>query len=131
MMTDPIADMLTRIRNANAVYKTVVEMPHSNLKEKIAKKLKEEGYIKDYVLTKQAPQSKLTVHLKYGPDGERLIREITRTSRPGCRIYQNVQNMPKILRGLGISLISTSQGIMTDKECREKKIGGEVLCTVW
>jgi len=130
MMTDPIADMLTRIRNANAVYKAEVSIPHSIMKEKIVKVLKQEGYIKDYRIHKEAVHSAIILSLKYGSDGEKVIRTIERESRPGCKVYRNVKNMEKVLGGLGIAIVSTSQGILTDKECREKKIGGEILCTV-
>lgn len=131
MMTDPIADMLTRIRNANSVYSTKVTIPYSKLKEGIAKKLKQEGYILDYEIVQKTPQNEITIQLKYGPDGEKVIRKIIRVSKPGRRIYCNVGQMKKILQGLGISIVSTSKGILTDRECREQKAGGEVLCTVW
>lgn len=131
MMTDPIADMLTRIRNANAIYRFELDIPHSGVKEAIAAKLKETGYIKDYKVTEEDPQNVLTVYLKYGPDGEKVIRSITRESKPGCRIYKKVHELKLVLNGLGTSLVSTSKGILTDAQCREQKVGGELLCTIW
>jgi len=130
MMTDPIADMLTRIRNASEVYKPEVGVPHSIMKENIVKVLKQEGYVKDYRIHKDSAKITMFVSLKYGSDGEKVIRTIKRESRPGCKVYSNVKNMKKVLGGLGIAIVSTSKGILTDKECREKKIGGEILCTV-
>jgi len=130
MMTDPIADMLTRIRNANDVYKAEVSMPHSIMKENIAKVLKQEGYIKDYRIHKEAHRSTMFISLKYGSDGEKVIRTIERKSTPGCKVYSKVKDMQKVLGGLGTAIVSTSKGILTDKECRERKIGGEILCTV-
>ncbi len=129
-MTDPIADLLTRIRNANEVYKAEASIPYSIMKENIVKILKQEGYIKDYRIHKEGVHSTIIVALKYGGDGEKVIRTIKRESRPGCKVYSNVKNMKKVLGGLGIAIVSTSKGILTDKECREKKIGGEILCTV-
>lgn len=130
MMTDPIADMLTRIRNANRLYRTTVDMPYSKLKENVAKKLKQEGFIKDYAKLDTPPQGTITVYLKYGPDGEMIIRSIERVSKPGRRVYKNFRELEKVLNGLGVAIVSTSKGILTDHECRAQKMGGEVLCTV-
>ena len=131
MMTDPIADMLTRIRNANSIYRKEVDIPHSNLKENIAKKLRQGGFIKDYKVKDASPQKILTIYLKYGPDGEKVIREIRRVSKPGRRVYQGVKELKKVINGLGIAIVSTSKGVLTDGECRKLKVGGEVLCIVW
>ena len=131
MMTDPIADMLTRIRNANRIYRQEVEIPYSKIKEGIAEKLKLEGFIKDYRVVERTPQNAIIVQLKYGPDGELVIRKIMRVSTPGRRVYRSLKQLRKVLGGLGIMIVSTSKGILTDRECREKKAGGEILCTVW
>ena len=131
MMTDPIADMLTRIRNANSVHKALVSMPASKLKVGLAQVLKEEGYITDYKVVVDKPQSRLEVTLKYGPDGELVIRGIQRVSKPGRRMYSSVRDMPKVLRGLGTYILSTPSGILSDRTARESKVGGELLCKVW
>lgn len=131
MMTDPIADMFTRIRNANSIYRPRTEMPHSKLKERVAEKMKQAGFIKDYEVIDGKPAKTLAIHLKYGSDGEKVIREITRVSKPGRRIYRGQGNLKRLLNGMGVSIVSTSKGIMTDQECREQKIGGEVLGTIW
>ncbi len=131
MMTDPIADMLTRIRNANRIYRNKVLISYSKLVENILNKMKQEGFIQDYARIEEQGRAKIAVSLKYGPDGEKVIRNIQRVSRPGLRVYRPAPELKKILGGQGIAIISTSKGILTDRECREKKIGGEVLCTVW
>ena len=131
MMTDPIADMLTRIRNANRIYRPQVDIPHSRLKENILNKLKQEGFIKDFNKTEQQPQAILTVFLKYGPDGEHVIRELHRDSKPGRRVYKPVDEIGKVLNGLGVAIVSTPKGVLTDGECRSRKVGGEILCTVF
>lgn len=128
MMTDPIADMLTRIRNAQAASKSDVLMPSSKLKISIAKVLKNEGYITDYEAD-GAVKPTLTVRLKYF-EGQPVIDEIKRVSRPGLRIYKNKDELPKILNGMGVAIISTSAGVMSDRQAREKGRGGEILCTV-
>jgi len=130
MMTDPIADMLTRIRNANRIYHDSVMIRYSKIVEEMLKKMKQEGFIKDYARVEENKHSTLLVHLKYGSDGEKVIRTLKRVSRPGLRIYQPVEKIKKVIGGLGISLVSTSKGIFTDKECHQNKIGGEVLCTI-
>lgn len=131
MMTDPIADMLTRIRNANEIYRFEVEIPYSRIKESIALKFKEAGYIKDYKVTEDDPCDTITVYLKYGSNGEKVIRNIKRESKPGCRMYKRVTELKSVLNGLGTSFVSTSKGILTDKECRDQRVGGEILCTLW
>ncbi len=128
MMTDPIADMLTRIRNAQAALKSDVLMPSSKLKIAIAKVLKNEGYITDYEAD-NAVKPTLTVRLKYF-EGQPVIDEIKRVSRPGLRIYKNKDELPKILNGMGVAIVSTSAGVMSDRQARRKGRGGEILCTV-
>ncbi len=133
MMTDPIADMLTRIRNAVRIERPVVEMPHSKVKRGVAEVLKREGYIWDW-REEQAdgtPGKQLLIDLKYGPNGERVIRHIKRVSKPGCRVYSGAKDLRPILNGLGISIISTSRGVVSDREARQKNLGGEVLCELW
>ena len=130
-MTDPIADMLTRIRNALIAKHESVEVPASNMKKEIARLLLQEGYITSYELVEEEVQSKLVITLKYGPNGEKVINGLKRVSKPGLRIYAGHDELPKVLGGLGTAIISTSQGIMTDKEAREKGIGGEVIAFVW
>ena len=129
-MTDPIADMLTRIRNANQLKYETVSMPSSKVKCTIASVLLNEGYIVDYKGEGDVKKF-LTLTLKYGANGERVITNLKRISKPGLRIHVDSENLPRVLNGLGIAIISTSQGIMTDKEARAKKIGGEVLAYVW
>ncbi|MGL5440287.1 MAG: 30S ribosomal protein S8 [Filifactoraceae bacterium] len=130
-MTDPIADMLTRVRNANTVKHETVDIPASNIKKEIARILLEEGFIKGYDVTEDGKQGLIRLQLKYGKDGERVISGIKRISKPGMRVYADTDNIPKVLNGLGISVISTSKGILTDKQARELNVGGEVLCYVW
>ena len=131
MMTDPIADMLTRIRNAVSVERPNVQMPISKVKKGVAEVLKREGYIWDWAEVEEQPISQLRIDLKYGPSGERVIRHLKRISKPGCRIYHRSKDLRPILNGLGISIISTSRGVMSDREARQQKVGGEVLCEVW
>jgi small subunit ribosomal protein S8 len=133
MMTDPIADMLTRIRNAVRIERPVVEMPHSNVKRGVAEVLKREGYIWDWREQQAdgAPGRQLLIDLKYGPNGERVIRHIKRVSKPGRRVYSGARDLRPILNGLGISIISTSRGVVSDREARQKNLGGEVLCELW
>jgi small subunit ribosomal protein S8 len=130
-ITDPIADMLTRIRNANNVNKDVVDIPASNLKINIAKTLKDEGFIKEYKIIDNYPQNKIRVYLKYGKNDEKVISGLKRISKPGLRVYVDKDEIPRVLGGLGIAVISTSRGILTDKQARNEGIGGEVLCYVW
>ena len=129
-MTDPIADMLTRIRNANAAKLNQVDIPLSKLKTQIARILQSEGYIAGYRVVEEGPQGLLRVKLKYGPNNERVINQIDRVSSPGRRIYVPRQRLPRVLSGLGIAIVSTSRGVMTDHDARRLGVGGEVLCTV-
>jgi small subunit ribosomal protein S8 len=148
MMTDPIADMLTRIRNASLVERPIVDMPATKVKVAIAKVLAEEGFILGARLGKYntdaqghkefqevsglgEPHTVLQVFLKYGPDGEKVIRHIERYSKPGRRVYQGYKEVRRVLDGLGIAVLSTSKGVMSDRQARQQKVGGEVLCTVW
>jgi small subunit ribosomal protein S8 len=146
MMTDPIADMLTRIRNANRIERPAVEMPATHLKENVAKVLKDEGFILDYQVGEYSSgeggstfqpggeggaKSVLRVYLKYGPDGEKVIRHMKRDSRPGRRLYRRYAQLRPVLDGLGIAILSTSKGVMSDRQARAARLGGELLCTVW
>lgn len=149
MMTDPIADMLTRIRNANAIERPAAEMQATGLKVHIAEVLREEGFILDFqvgeyrknaegvetfhpdVKLSEAKKPVLRVFLKYGPDGEKVIRSIDRWSKPGRRLYRPVSELPRVLDGLGIAVISTSKGVISDRKAREMGVGGEIICTVW
>ena len=131
VVTDTIADMLTRIRNANAMRYTDVSVPASNLKIELAKILKEEGFIKDYKVVKNDVQGTIELTLKYGDKKERVITGLKRISKPGLRVYAKSDEIPKVLNGLGIAIISTSKGIMTDKEARRQNLGGEVLAYIW
>lgn len=130
-MTDPVADMLTRIRNANIAYKEEIAMPSSNLKAAIADILKREGYIRDYLVEPTKPQATLKLALKYSRDRERAISGLRRISKPGLRVYTKHDEVPRILGGLGVAVISTSSGLMTDREARKRGIGGEILAYVW
>jgi small subunit ribosomal protein S8 len=129
-MTDPIADMLTRIRNAVAIERPRVDMPLSRVKKGIAEILKKEGFISEYQMLEDARPPILRVHLKYGPDGEKVINRIERVSKPGRRRYAGVSEIPRVLNGMGITVVSTSRGIMSDRECRQLHVGGELLCRV-
>jgi small subunit ribosomal protein S8 len=131
MMTDPIADMLTRIRNAVSVERQHVEMPVSKLKRGVADVLKREGFIWDWKEIQAQPTSQLRLELKYGPSGEQVIRQIKRVSKPGCRIYSRAKDLRPVLNGMGISILSTSKGVVSDREARQQKLGGEVICQVW
>ena len=130
-MTDPIADMLTRLRNANHAYHEVVVMPHSKLKTHIAEILEKEGYIASWSVEDGEKGKELTVNLKYGPNRERTIAGVRRISKPGLRVYVRSTGLPKVLGGLGIAIISTSTGLLTDRQAAKKKVGGEVLAYVW
>ncbi len=130
-MTDPIADMLTRIRNANSIKKDHVDIPASNVKEQIAEVLVEEGFIKEYKRIADKVQDTIRVYLKFGPNEELVISGLKRISKPGLRVYANKEELPKVLGGLGTAIISTSHGVMPDREARKEGIGGEVLCYVW
>lgn len=148
MMTDPIADMLTRLRNANRVEAPAVEMPATNVKVHIAQVLKDEGFILDYQVGKYdvgaggektfqgqveagEPKKVLRIYLKYGPEGERVFRHVDRASTPGRRLYRSYKKLTPVLDGLGIAILSTSKGVMSDRQARAQRLGGELLCTVW
>jgi small subunit ribosomal protein S8 len=137
MMTDPIADMLTRMRNALRIRRKKVRIPRSRIKAGIADVMKREGYILDFRLQEskpedgQGPQGWIEIDLKYGPEGEDVLTHLHRESKPGRRLYSRVDGLPLVLNGLGISILSTSHGIMSDREARQKRVGGEVLCTVY
>jgi small subunit ribosomal protein S8 len=130
-MTDPIADMLTRIRNANSAYKTTTTMPSSKKLVEIARIMKQEGYIADFQVTAGEPQDTLEVTLKYGPKKERTITGIRRISKPGLRVYAKKDELPRVLGGLGIAVVSTSHGVMTDRLARKEGVGGEVIAYIW
>ncbi len=130
-ITDPIADMLTRIRNANSAKHDTVSVPASNMKKAIAQILVEEGYIKDYKVIEDGKQGVIEITLKYGPNKSQVLLGLRRVSKPGLRIYADCENMPKVMKGLGIAILSTSKGIMTDKAARKANVGGEVLCFIW
>ena len=130
-MTDPIADMLTRIRNANTVGHKTLEIPGSNIKKNIAEILKTEGFIRDYEFIADGKQGIIRAFLKYGPNDEKVITGLKRISKPGLRVYVGKDEIPKVLGGLGIAIISTSKGLISDKEARKYNVGGEVLCYVW
>ena len=131
VMTDPIADMLTRLRNANSVFHETVAVPGSKIKSAIAEVLKEEGFIKDYSFNEDNKQGVITMSLKYGPNREKVISGIKRISKPGLRQYAKHDELPRVLGGLGIAIISTSKGIMSDKQARKVGLGGEVIAYVW
>ncbi|HBF6842999.1 TPA: 30S ribosomal protein S8 [Clostridioides difficile] len=130
-MTDPIADMLTRIRNANVVKHETVDVPASNMKKELARILLEEGFIRGYDVIEDGKQGIIRIQLKYGQEGERVITGLKKISKPGMRVYAANHEIPKVLNGLGISVISTSKGILTDKQSRKENVGGEVICYVW
>jgi small subunit ribosomal protein S8 len=130
-MTDPIADMLTRIRNAYAAKHQKVDVPVSNIKLEIARILKEEGFINNYKVIGEGPRRNIRVYLRYGPRGEQVMSKIDRVSKPGCRVYVNSTSIPKVLAGMGINIISTSRGVMTDRRARREKVGGEILCRIY
>ena len=130
-MTDPVADMLTRIRNANTVGHAVVEIPASKIKKALAEILVKEGYIKGFEVIEDNKQGTIKVEMKYGADKQRVISGIKKISKPGLKVYAKASDVPKVLGGLGIAIISTSNGLITDKEARKLGVGGEVICYVW
>lgn len=130
-ITDSVADMLTRIRNANSAKHDTVEVPASNMKKAIAQILVDEGYIKDYSVKEDGKQGVITITLKYGPNKSQVITGLRRVSKPGLRIYTSYEDMPQVMKGLGIAILSTPKGVMTDKEARKAHVGGEVLAFVW
>jgi len=131
MMTDPIADMLTRLRNAVRVERPHVDVPLSKVKRGVAEVLKREGFIWDWKEVDGDPQPQLRIELKYGPNGEHVIQRIRRVSKPGNRVYSRAKDLRPVLNGLGISILSTSRGVMSDREARQRNMGGEVLCEIW
>lgn len=131
VMTDPIADFLTRIRNANMGYKESVEIPSSKVKKALAQILKDEGFIRDYEYVEDGKQGVLRLYLKYGSNKEKVITGLKRISKPGLRVYASKDEIPRVLGGLGIAVISTSKGILTDKQARKQGVGGEVICYIW
>lgn len=131
MMTDPIADMLSRIRNALMVERPYVDIPTSKVKVGIAQALQREGYIWDFEVLEEKPRSILRVNLKFGPNGERVIQKIKRVSTPGRRVYSSVAGTPQVLQGLGVFILSTNQGVLSSREAKAKNVGGEVLCEVY
>lgn len=131
VMTDPIADMLTRIRNASMVYHDSVDVPASNLKKELARILKDEGFIRDYRVIDDGLQGVVRLYLKYGADRQRVISGLKRISKPGRRVYARRDQIPRVLGGLGVAVLSTSKGVMSDREARKQGVGGEVVCYVW
>jgi len=129
-MTDPIADLLTRIRNINRLGRRRVSAPYSRIKEEILKTLQREGYIREYTIDGEGPQKNLRITLKYGPEGERVITRIERVSKPGCRVYSGAKSLPRVMQGLGILVVSTPDGVLSDNEARSKNVGGEILVSV-
>jgi small subunit ribosomal protein S8 len=130
-LSDPIADMLTRIRNGAMANAKHVHIKNSKVCRNIAKVLKEEGYVEDFDVIDDAKQGLLRVTLKYGPNGERVIQSLHRESKPGCRVYRGVKDLPRVLEGLGVAIVSTSRGVMSDRQARQQNIGGELICTVY
>ena len=131
MTSDPIADMLTRVRNALAARHPKVDVPASKLKTEIARILKEEGYIINYKVAEEGAKKTIKIYLKYGADSRPVISEIERVSRPGCRVYVGQQNIPRVLGGLGINILTTPRGVMTGRTAHREKVGGEILCRIW
>ena len=130
-MTDPIADMLTRLRNALGAKHQKVDVPSSKIKLEIARILKEEGFISSYKVTGEGTRQNIRIYLRYGAKGEQLLSKLERVSRPGCRVYVDSKSIPKVLGGLGVNILSTSQGLKTDRQARRDKVGGEILCRVY
>ncbi len=130
-MTDPIADMLTRIRNALMVERAEVDVPFSKMKEGIAAVMVKEGYLRTYKKMDDSCQGTLRLYLKYGPEGQKVVHEIRRTSKPGLRVYSPVEDLGRVRDGIGIAIVSTSKGVLSDRDCRAERVGGEVLCSIW
>jgi len=131
MLTDPIADLLTRIRNGVAVEMPSIDVPYSKIKHEICKVLVEEGFLVQFEVIQGEPRKTLRIQLKYGPDGEKVIQSIRRVSKPGCRIYRSVDDLRPVLGGMGVNVLSTSRGVMSDRAARVRRVGGEVLCEVY
>ncbi|QQG65738.1 30S ribosomal protein S8 [Desulfobulbus oligotrophicus] len=130
-MSDPLADMLTRVRNATKAGFSTVEIPLSNLKVDVAKVMKQEGYIADYSVNESGVQGVLKIDLKYGENNETVIKGLRRVSKPGCRRYHRSDKIPKVMSGLGVAILTTSKGVITDKQARQDNVGGELLCEIW
>lgn len=130
-MTDSIADLLTRIRNANRASHEKVDVPFSRMKQEIVRLIKDEGFIKNYRFIEDRRQGTIRVFMKYGPNREHVIKDLQRISKPGCRVYTSAEEIPRVLGGLGVAILSTSRGIMTDRQARREHVGGEVLCHIW
>ena len=130
-MSDPLSDMLTRIRNASMVKHPSVQIPHSNVKSHIAENLKKEGYITDFAVISDSKQGMIDISLKYDHDNSSVITGLKRVSKPGCRVYVQSNKIPKVMSGLGVAILSTSKGVITDKEARAQGVGGELLCEIW
>ncbi|WP_459556403.1 uS8 family ribosomal protein [Lacunimicrobium album] len=131
MMTDPIADMLTRIRNGVAVERPFVDMPYSREKKGIAEALQREGYIWDFEVVEQPPQNVLRINLKYGPNGEKVIQHVERVSKPGRRVYTEITKLKQVMQGMGVTILSTNKGILSNREAKAQNVGGEVLCQIY
>lgn len=131
MMTDPIADLLTRIRNAVRVERPFVDVPLSKMKLRIVEALEREGYVWDHQVIEQSPVNILRINLKYGPNGEQLIQHLERISKPGCRVYTGVSDVSEVRQGTGIAVLSTSRGVLSNREAKKEGVGGEVLCELW
>ena len=130
-MTDSIADLLTRIRNANRATHEKVDVPFSRIKQEIVRLIKDEGFIKNYRFIEDRRQGMIRVFMKYGPNRERVIKDVKRISKPGCRVYTSADSVPRVLGGLGVAILSTSRGVMTDRQARRDRVGGEVICHIW
>lgn len=130
-MTDSIADLLTRIRNANRATHEKVDVPFSRIKQEIVRLIKDEGFIKNYRFIEDRRQGMIRVFMKYGPNRERVIKDVKRISKPGCRVYTSADSVPRVLGGLGVAILSTSRGVMTDRQARRDRVGGEVICYIW
>ena len=131
VVSDPIADLLTRMRTANQAYHEKVDIPFSKMKQEVVRLIQEEGFVRNYRMLEGKPQGTLRVFLKYGPNRERVIKDLKRVSKPGRRIYTSAESIPKVLNGLGVAILSTSQGIMTGRQASRARLGGEVLCYIW
>jgi small subunit ribosomal protein S8 len=131
MMTDPISDMLTQIRNALRIERPTIEVKATKLKAGVCQVLKDEGYLWDWEFVEARPAPMIRIHLKYGPQGERVIQRLDRVSKPGCRVYQGWKSLKPVLDGMGICVVTTSKGVMSDRQARARKLGGEVICRVW
>lgn len=130
-MSDSVSDLLTRLRNANRANHEKVDIPFSKMRQEIIRLIKEEGFVKNFKYLEDKRQGTIRVFMKYGPNRERVIKDLKRVSKPGCRVYTNADRIPRVLGGLGVAILSTSKGIMTDRQARRARVGGEVLCYIW